>query len=205
MPTRPTLRRSPALARPCTTTQHTIGATTMEISLRNASLKNFRPCAVSGAATPMTIPSSSAIRTWVNSEPNNPVLPPAAPTGLTSVAVMISPRSRSSGVPCSAHHGFVIPDALCPGSQRKATAPLPQFVAATAVFPIIELDEFSSIGATTELRSPPQAGEAHTADVAKESSETEWSTHGTRSHRETDPRCSTRKRDARYFSNGMYR
>src|SRR3954447_14247813 len=67
-PTRPTFLRSPAPAMPCTTTQNTIGATIIEISFKKASLKIFRLMAKSGAATPSTIPSSSATRTWTNSE-----------------------------------------------------------------------------------------------------------------------------------------
>ena len=35
---------------PCTTTQKTIGATIIEISLRKASLKNFKPTANPGAS-----------------------------------------------------------------------------------------------------------------------------------------------------------
>src|SRR4051812_45369739 len=53
---------------PCTTTQNTIGATIIEISFRKASLKIFSPMAKSGAAMPSTIPSSSATRTWTNSD-----------------------------------------------------------------------------------------------------------------------------------------
>ncbi len=43
---------------PCTTTQNTIGATIIEISFRNASLKILSPTAKSGAAIPSTMPSS---------------------------------------------------------------------------------------------------------------------------------------------------
>ena len=53
---------------PCTTTQNTIGATIIEISFRKASLKIFRLTAKSGTAIPSTIPSSSAARTWTNSD-----------------------------------------------------------------------------------------------------------------------------------------
>src|ERR1700704_1288013 len=53
---------------PCTTTQNTIGATIIEISFKKASLKIFRPMAKSGTAMPSTTPSSSATRTWTNSD-----------------------------------------------------------------------------------------------------------------------------------------
>ncbi|MGY4175178.1 hypothetical protein ACVIHH_000469 [Bradyrhizobium sp. USDA 4518] len=53
---------------PCTTTQNTIGATIIEISFRKASLKIFNPIAKSGAAMPMTMPSSSATSTCTNSD-----------------------------------------------------------------------------------------------------------------------------------------
>src|SRR6201995_4662460 len=53
---------------PWTTTQNTVGATIMEISFKKASLKIFRLTAKSGTAMPSTIPSTSAARTWTNSE-----------------------------------------------------------------------------------------------------------------------------------------
>jgi hypothetical protein len=53
---------------PCTTTQNTIGATIIEISFKKASLKILRLMAKSGTAMPSTIPSSSAARTWTNSD-----------------------------------------------------------------------------------------------------------------------------------------
>jgi hypothetical protein len=53
---------------PCTTTQNTIGATIIEISLRNASLRIFRLIAKSGVSTPNAMPRSRAISTWTNSD-----------------------------------------------------------------------------------------------------------------------------------------
>ena len=67
-PTRPTFLRSPAPAMPCTTTQNTMGATIMEISLRKASLKNFSPTAKPGAAMPSTTPPIRAATTWMNND-----------------------------------------------------------------------------------------------------------------------------------------
>src|SRR5271170_6405383 len=67
-PTRPTFLRSPAAAMPCTTTQNTIGATIIEISLRKASLRILSSIANPGANTPSTTPRTSAAATWLNSE-----------------------------------------------------------------------------------------------------------------------------------------
>jgi hypothetical protein len=51
---------------PCTTTQNTIGATIMVMSLRNASLKNLSPVAKPGAAIPRMTPSTSPAITCRN-------------------------------------------------------------------------------------------------------------------------------------------
>src|SRR5580704_1108136 len=67
-PTRPTFLRSPAPAMPCTTTQNTIGATIIVISLRKASLRIFSSTAKPGVATPSTMPRSSAASTWTNND-----------------------------------------------------------------------------------------------------------------------------------------
>src|SRR5271156_1578066 len=53
---------------PCTTTQNTIGATIIVMSLRKPSLNTSRPLAKSGAYTPIKMPTSAATRTWRKSE-----------------------------------------------------------------------------------------------------------------------------------------
>src|ERR1700683_2015627 len=74
-PTRPTFLRSPAPAMPCTTTQNTMGATIMEMSLRNASLRTFKLTAKPGTHTPNTMPKISPSSTCTNSDLNIPPSP----------------------------------------------------------------------------------------------------------------------------------
>jgi hypothetical protein len=70
-PTRPTFFRSPVPAMPCTTTQNTIGAISILISLMKPSPSGFSFTANSGAAIPSSTPMMTASTTCPNSDLKN--------------------------------------------------------------------------------------------------------------------------------------